>query len=87
MLCRTIKSGLTAANRQAAGAANATVNRELALLKRMFSLAVKDGKLHARPYIPMLRENNTRRGFFEADQFSSLLKHLPEALRQVVTFA
>jgi integrase len=76
-----------AAARQTAGAANATVNRELALLKRMFSLAVKDGKLHARPYVPMLREDNTRRGFFEADQFEAVRNHLPNTLRPVVTFA
>jgi hypothetical protein len=34
-----------AAPRQAASAANATINRELAALKRMFSLAVHADKL------------------------------------------
>jgi integrase len=76
-----------AAARKTAGAANATINRELALLKRMFSLAVKDGKLHGRPHVPMLQEDNTRKGFFEAEQFESVRAHLPEALRPVVTFA
>ena len=76
-----------AAARKTAGASNATINRELALLKRMFSLAVKDGKLHGRPYVPMLREDNTRKGFFEAEQFESVRAHLPEPLRPVVTFA
>jgi integrase len=53
----------------------------------MFSLAVKDGKLHTRPYVPMLREDNARRGFFEPAQFEAMRTHLPEPLRPVVTFA
>ena len=53
------------AQRQAAGASNATVNRELTVLKRAFSLALQSGKLLAKPHIPMLRENNARTGFFE----------------------
>lgn len=73
--------------RKEAGAANATINRELSALKRMFSLAVQAGKLHAKPHIPMLQENNTRRGFFEREQFESVRAHLPEPIRNVVTFA
>ena len=69
------------------GAANATINRELAALKRMFTLAVQAGKLHAKPYIPMLREDNVRRGFFEREQFDDVRAHLPAPLRPVVTFA
>ena len=76
-----------AAARQTAGAANGTINRELAALKRMFTLAVQGGKLHAKPHIPMLREDNTRRGFFEPHQFDAVLEHLPEALKPVATFA
>jgi integrase len=76
-----------AANRRAQGAANASINRELAALKRMFTLAVQGGKLHAKPHIPMLREDNVRRGFFEAEQFEAVRGRLPEALRAVVTFA
>jgi len=75
------------AERQRAGAANATSSRELAALKRMFSLAVQAGKLHAKPYIPMLREDNVRRGFFEADQFAAVRDNLSEALRPLMTFA
>jgi integrase len=69
------------------GAAPAEVNRELAALKRMFSLAVKDGRLHAKPYIPMLQEHNVRRGFFERAQLDAVKGHLPAALRSVVEFA
>lgn len=65
----------------------AEVNRELQILKRIFSLAVKDGKLAARPHIAMLREDNVRQGFFEAEQYRNVLKHLPDELRAVITFA
>jgi integrase len=75
------------ANRQNEDAANGTINRELAVLKRMFSIAVKDRKLHAKPHIPMLAENNTRSGFFERAQFEAVRSHLPTALKAVVTFA
>lgn len=74
-------------DRQAAGFSAATINRELAALKRMFTLAIQAGKLHAKPHIPMLREDNTRRGFFEAAQFESVCAHLPAAVRPVVEFA
>ena len=39
--------------RQAEGAANATINRELAALKRMFSLAIQARLISHRPYIPL----------------------------------
>ena len=58
----------TAARLQA-GAAAATVNRELAVVKRMYVLAIQAGTLLARPYIPMLQEHNVRQGFFEREQF------------------
>lgn len=74
-------------HRQEDGAANATINRELAALKRMFTLAVQAGKLIHRPYIPMLAEDNVRQGFFERDAFESVRSHLPEELQGVVTFA
>ena len=65
----------------------AQVNRELTVLKRMFSLAIQAAKLHTKPHFPMLRENNVRKGFFERDQYLSVRKHLPEAMRPIVTFA
>jgi integrase len=74
-------------DRLAAGASAAEVNRELAVLKRMFSLAIDAGKLHSKPHIPMLAEHNTRRGFFERDAFEAVRDHLPEPLRPVVEFA
>jgi integrase len=66
---------------------NAEINRELTTLKRMFSLAMQAGKLLHKPHIPMLREDNTRTGFFEPEQFRSVLAHLPEEIQPIVTFA
>jgi hypothetical protein len=70
-----------------AKAAPATINRELAALKRMFSLAVKGERLQRMPYIEMLREDNARRGFFERDQFEAVRTHLPAYARPPATFA
>jgi len=39
------------------------------------------------PYIEMLKENNTRRGFFERDQFEAVRAHLPAYARPPATFA
>jgi len=58
-------------------AAPATVNRELASLKRMFRLGLRQGMVATMPYISMLAEHNVRKGFFELDQFQAILKHLP----------
>jgi integrase len=73
--------------RRASGAANGTINRELAALKRMFRLGLRAKKVLALPYIPMLKEANTRKGFFEADQLQALLRHLPDHLRGVIQTA
>jgi integrase len=69
-------------------AAHATINRELAALKRMLNLGAKQfpPKVDRVPYIPMLAENNTRKGFFEHHEYLALLKALPSELRPVVTF-
>jgi integrase len=69
-------------HRQGDGASNATVNRELAALKRGLGLAVRAGKLASRPAISLLSEkNNVRQGFVEEDDLAKLLEALPEHLR------
>jgi integrase len=73
--------------RQAAGAANGTINRELSALGRMFSLAVNGKKLYDKPSINKLEEAPPRRGFFERETFEAVRRHLPENLRGLVTFA
>jgi integrase len=73
--------------RQEEGASNAEINRELAALRRAFTLAMDNCKLFARPRVPMLREDNVRQGFFEWEQFISVRKHLPTDLQPVIEFA
>ncbi len=73
--------------RQEEGAANATINRELAALKRMFTLAIQAETLHRRPHIPRLLEDNIRQGFFSEVDFLALQEALPEYLRLVASFA
>jgi integrase len=69
------------------GAASASINRELALLKRAFRLAQQDGKLLHAPHIPMLQEHNVRQGFFEREEFEDVRAALPQALHGVATVA
>lgn len=71
--------------RQATGAPNSTVNRSLALLRRMFSLAQQDKKLRDVPFVPMLTEPAARKGFLDYGDFQKLRQALPEHLRPVVT--
>lgn len=74
-------------SRASEGASNAEINRELTILKRMFSLSIQAGKLLHKPHVPLLAEDNTRTGFFEREPFVSVLGHLPEPLRPVIEFA
>ena len=70
-----------------ADVSNSEINRELALLKRIFSLAIKSGRIAMRPHIPMLKEPPPRSGFFERHEIASVVAHLPTALKPVVEFA
>ncbi len=71
------------------GAANATINRELAALKRILTIGARQNppKVDRVPYIPMLKENNVRKGFFEHAEFVALRDELPDYLKGLVTFA
>ncbi len=60
--------------RQADGAANASINRELAALKRMHRLALKSGILKSVPYIGMLKERNVRKGFLRDADYHALAR-------------
>jgi integrase len=71
------------------GASNATINRELSALKRMLNLGANQTppKVDRVPHIPMLQENNTRKGFFEHADFLALRDALPSHLKGFATFA
>jgi integrase len=76
--------------RQAAGAEDATINRELASLRRMFKL-----NKHVRRYAPEIRlldeADNVREGFIDPPEFAALLAALRErdepAVADLVEFA
>jgi integrase len=55
--------------RQQDGAANATINREMAVLKRGYNLGLRHGVVNRRPYIEKLPEAEPREDFFEYDEF------------------
>ncbi len=74
--------------RRSEGAATATVNRELALLKRAFNLANEEQKLAIRPYVPMAgAEDNVRRGFFEPTDVDRIAAHLDPVMAAMTLFA
>ena len=76
-------------HRQRDGFSNGTINRDLAALKRMFSLAVKASLLSHdhKPDIPMLKEASPRAGFFEPEQFQAVLPYLRLEIKPVALFA
>lgn len=66
--------------RQGERAKNATINRELAALKRMFHLGMKatPAKVTRKPVFPHLAEDNVRKGFLEDGQYQKLREYCPE---------
>jgi len=75
--------------RREVGAANATINRELGALKRMFRLALQHTppKVARAPHIPTLEERNIRSGFFEHEDFLALRGALPDYAQVAATLA
>lgn len=67
-------------SRQQKGAENATINRELACLKRMYHLGQRmtPPKVLRVPIFPKLREDNIRKGFLEDSAYSRLANACPE---------
>jgi integrase len=73
--------------RQEQQAANSTINNELSALSRGFNLGIQANRIASRPYIGKLALSNTRKGFFEPEQFESILSNLPDDLKAPTVFA
>ena len=65
----------------------ATVNRELAALRKAFNLAVRQKRISVAPAMTLLSENNARQGFLEPADFEAIVHALPEHLRDFARFA
>jgi integrase len=72
------------AKRQSQEVSNGTINRELAVLGKLFRLAVENNKLLRVPVIRKLKESAPRQGFFERDAYEKLRQHLRPDLRCAV---
>jgi len=68
-----------ARKRKEEGAADASINREFATLRRMFNLAHQNNRIPRVPHFPMLTENNVRQGFVEDSDFERLSAATSEA--------
>lgn len=73
--------------RKAEGAANATINYELAMLRRAFRLGARAGKVAVRPEFAMLHTENARRGFFEPEQYRAVVENLADYLKPLAQAA
>jgi integrase len=72
--------------RQSEGAKNSTINRELAVLRRGFSLAKRKRLIFECPFIENLEEDNVREGFAEVDEYEKVLAHLDETFKRIYIF-
>jgi integrase len=74
--------------RKAKGLANATVNREVELLRRALRLGVESKRIVRMPVFPRkLPEKNARQGFFETGDFLKILEHLQQPINDMARFA
>ena len=70
-------------DRQGEGAADSTIQKELAALRRGFNLL----NLSQKPKVPNLNPDNVRKGFFEGGDLEAVVSKLPDDLKPVVRFA
>lgn len=75
--------------RQREEASNASINRELQVLKRALALALQcdPPKIARAPYIRLLPENNVRKGFLDDAPYLKLRNELPDYLQPLYVIA
>ncbi len=68
---------------------NATINRDLELLRRAFRLAIQRRRVVKMPVFPakLSEKDGVRQGFFEKAELDAILKHLPEPLDDMARLA
>jgi len=66
---------------------NASINRAISSLRKMFSLAQRDGRIRNLPFFPMLPESRPRQGTLPHDKYAVLVAALPDYIRPVVAIA
>ena len=71
-------------NQQDKGLNDATIDKSLSALRRMFRLAKKAGKIRDLPNFPMLNVDNKRTGILARDKYVVLRDSLPEYARIVL---
>lgn len=75
--------------RKTEGRSDATVNRELSILRTAFHNARKrtPPKVNSVPYFPMVAETNIRKGFLSDEQYARLRDELPAELKPLFVTA
>jgi len=77
-------------HRRTHGVKDATIQRELSVLSKLFKVALRDGKIHQAPYIESLgakaRQGEPRQGYFTREDVEFLAPRLPALWRPVLRF-
>lgn len=81
-----LDSNVHIVRRQSEGAKNASINRDLSVLKRAFSLAKRKRLIFESPYIETLSEDNVREGFAEVDEYEKVLSKLNDTFKRIYVF-
>ncbi len=66
------------------GAAPATVQREIACLRRMIRLGAKSGLVVVLPIFPTIYVDNARQVFWEPEEYKAILAEVPHYLRPII---
>ncbi len=75
--------------RRSQKASDSTINRELSIVRRGFSLALRQRPplVTFPPYIPKLEEDNARQGFLEPQSYEKVLNAMPHQLKALFAVA
>ena len=74
-------------SRQRQGRKPGTINREMNVLRKAFSIGCQEEIVTRKPHIPRLKDLAVCDEFFSREEVDILIRHLPEYLRDVTLFA